>query len=79
MSTRELLYNAISEMTDEQVNAIYTVIRFMLVSKPDEQKNIKAQNAYETIARLRKPYTTVTDDDKEEYYQYLEDKYENLG
>ena len=56
-------------MTDEQVNAIYTVIRFMLVSKPDEQKNIKAQNAYETIARLRKPYTTITDDDKEEYYQ----------
>ena len=79
MSTKELLHHAVDEMTEDQASAIYTVIQFMLVNSTEDQKT-KAQKAYETIAKLRKPYTTITDEDeKETYRRHLEEKYENLG
>ena len=79
MSTKELLHHAVDEMTEDQASAIYSVIRFMLVNSTEEQK-AKAQKAYDTIAKLRKPYTTITDDDeKEAYRRHLEEKYESLG
>jgi len=78
MSTKELLHNAVDNMTEEQAHAIYTVIQFMVLNKT-EKNTTDAQKAYETIAKLRKPSTNITDeDDKESYYKYLEEKYENL-
>ena len=78
MSTKELLHNAVDNMTEEQANAIYTVIQFMVLNKA-EKNTTDAQKAYETIATLRKASTNITDeDDKESYYRYLEEKYENL-
>lgn len=77
MSTKELLHNAVDKMTEEQANAIYTVIQFMVLNKT-EKNTTNAQKAYDTIAKLRKPSTTITDeDDKENYYRYLEGKYKN--
>ena len=50
------------------------------VDEMTEDQKSKAQKAYETIAKLRKPYTTITDEDeKESYHRHLEEKYENLG
>lgn len=62
MSTKELLHNAVDNMTEEQANAIYTVIQFMVLNKTGKNTT-DAQRAYETIAKLRKPYTTITDED----------------
>lgn len=79
MSTKELLHHAVDDMTEDQASAIYSVIRFMLVGST-ETKKTKALEAYETIEKLRKPFTTISDDDeKEAYHRYLEEKYENLG
>ena len=79
MSTKELLHHAVDEMTEDQASAIYTVIRLMIANNTEDQKS-KAQKAYETIAKLRKPYTTITDEDeKESYHRHLEEKYENRG
>ena len=33
MSTKELLHNAVDNMTEEQAHAIYTVIQFMVLNK----------------------------------------------
>ena len=47
-------------MTEEQAHAIYTVIQFMVLNKT-EKNTTDAQKAYETIAKLRKPSTNITD------------------
>ena len=78
MSTREMVCDAVNKMNDEQVEVIYNLIRMMSIEITVSEKT-SAQAAYDRIASLRKPVTTITDeDDKELYHRHLEEKYENL-
>lgn len=77
MSTKEMLHSAIDEMTDEETVALYALVKIIVKGK--NQSLSKAEEAYNTITKLRKQGTSITDDnDREAYYQYLEDKYEGL-
>ena len=78
MTTKEMLHIAVDDMTEEQAMAIYAVVKLMTVNR-SKKTETNAQKAYETIAKLRKPYSTITDeDDKLAYYEYLGKKYDNI-
>ena len=77
MSTKEMLQIEVDDLTEEQSVAIYNYIRLMKSQTAATKK--KAQKAYDTIAKLRKSTTTVTDQDyREDYYNELERRYESL-
>ncbi len=77
MSTKEMLHIAVDEMTEEQAAAIYSFITLMKMQSTENKT--KAEKAYETIEKLRKTTTTITDEDyKELYHNELEKKYESL-
>lgn len=78
MSTKEMLYRTIDTLTEEESEMLFSIAKILFAKKKNSDLT-KAQEAYDTIAKLRKPYSTITDeDDKEAYYRYLEEKYENL-
>ncbi|MGN0581880.1 MAG: hypothetical protein ACI4KB_04195 [Oscillospiraceae bacterium] len=77
MSTKEMLHIEVDDLTEEQAAAIYTFIRLM--KSQTTGNKTRAQKAYDTIAKLRKATTTITDQDyREDYYNELERKYESL-
>lgn len=77
MSTKEMLHIEVDDLTEEQAAAIYTFIRLM--KSQTAGTKTKAKKAYDTIAKLRKVTTTITDQDyREDYYNGLERRYESL-
>lgn len=86
MSTKELLINRIDALTEEQSEILYAFFRMFMPNdtvmpeKAYGSTKTEAQEAYDLIAKLRKPITAISsDDDKAEYHKYLEEKYESLG
>lgn len=77
MSTKDLIYSAVSELTEEDAKMLYSLIQ--LVFKKKESSLAESQKAFQELEKLRRPFNPPILDEKEEYYQYLEEKYENLG
>ena len=79
MSTKELIYNAVSDLTEEDAQTLYSLIQ--LIFKKKETTLTDSQKAFQKLEKLKRPFNPPIDKEKEkeEYYRYLEEKYENLG
>ncbi|MDO5151178.1 MAG: hypothetical protein Q4D76_17580 [Oscillospiraceae bacterium] len=76
MSTKEMIYNAVSDLTEEDAQKLYSIIQIIFRSR-NEDTLTESQKAFQELEKLIKPFKTPVDE-KEEYYRYLEEKYENL-
>lgn len=77
MSTKEMIYNEVSMLTDDDAEKLYALIRIIFKKKDSELST--SQKAFEELEKLKKKFSPPVDDDKEEYIRYLEKKYESLG
>ena len=78
MSTREMILGMINDLDDEQTEAVYLMLKLILKAGRESTLS-ESQKAFETIERLRKPFTGLgTDDYRTLYREEMEKKYEGL-
>lgn len=77
MSTKEMIYSAVSDLSEEDAQTLYSLIQ--LIFKKKESTLTESQKAFQELEKLKKSFNPPIEDEKEEYHKYLEGKYENLG
>ena len=77
MSTKEMIYSVVAGLTEEDAEKLYALIRIVFNKRGSTLSD--SEKAFQELEKLKRPFTPPVDDEKEEYYKYLEEKYENLG
>ena len=77
MSTKEMIYNAVADLTEEDAQKLYSIMQIIFARKSKNEPT-ESQKAFSELEQLIKPFKEPITDEKEEYYKYLEEKYENL-
>ncbi|MBQ8134276.1 MAG: hypothetical protein IJ192_07730 [Clostridia bacterium] len=77
MSTKEMIFEEVSKLTEDDAEKLYALIRLLFTKKNETLTD--SQKAFQELESLKKKFSPPVDDDKEEYIRYLEEKYENLG
>jgi len=77
MSTKELIYNEVAGLSDEEAEKLYSLIH--LIFKKKESSLSESQKAFQELEKLKKKFSPPVDDEKEEYIRHLEEKYDSLG
>ena len=77
MSIKEMIFEEVSKLAEDDAEKLYALIRLLFTKKDDTLTD--SQKAFRELENLKKKFSPPVDDDKEEYIRYLEEKYENLG
>ena len=77
MGTKEMIFEEVSKLAEDDAEKLYALIRLLFTKK--EETLTDSQKAFRELESLKKKFSPPVDDDKEEYIRYLEEKYENLG
>lgn len=72
MSTREMIYDEVSKLNDDDAEKLYALICLIFKKKDDSRSD--SQKAFHELEKLKKKFSPSVDD-KEEYIRYLEEKY----
>lgn len=74
MSTKEMIYDEVSKLNDDDAEKLYALIR--LIFRKPENSLSDSQKAFQELEKLKRKFSPPIDNDKEEYIRCLEEKYE---
>ena len=79
MSTKELIYKKIDTMSAKDIEKLYSFMQIFFADESEQASSLEeSQNAFEELEKLRKPFKNPVVDYKEELYEALREKYENI-
>ena len=76
MSTKEMIFEEVSKLAEDDAEKLYALIRLLFTKKNETLTD--SQKAFQELESLKKKFSPPVNDDKEEYIRYLEKKYESL-
>lgn len=74
MSTKEMIYDEVSKLNDDDAEKLYALIR--LIFRKPENSLSDSRKAFQELEKLKRKFSPPIDNDKEEYIRCLEEKYE---
>ena len=74
MSTKEMIYDEVSKLNDDDAEELYALIR--LIFRKPENSLSDSRKAFQELEKLKRKFSPPIDNDKEEYIRCLEEKYE---
>ena len=79
MSTKELIFKKIDTMSAKDIEKLYSFMQIFFADESEQASSLEeSQKAFEELEKLRKPFKNPVVDYKEELYEALREKYENI-
>ena len=79
MSTKELIFKKIDTMSASDIEKLYSFMQIFFADESKQASSLEeSQKAFEELEKLRKPFKNPVVDYKEELYEALREKYENI-
>ena len=79
MSTKELIFKKIDTMSASDIEKLYSFMQIFFADESEQASSLaESQKAFEELEKLRKPFKNPIVDYKEELYEALREKYENI-
>ncbi len=79
MSTKELIFKKIDTMSASDIEKLYSFMQIFFADESEQASSLEeSQKAFEELEKLRRPFKNPVVDYKEELYEALREKYENI-
>ena len=75
MSYKEMVYDLIDHMTEEQLAGLIALLKGSAAENIETKPTNRAAEAYDNIMKIIHPCPNLSDDYKQEYLDYLDEKY----